>query len=519
MKRVECSSCHVFLEIEAEYYAELRGQTLDCPACNAEVKIPGTQRLHLEITPSETKECPSCRSGLVPDVLFCVQCGYDLRNGYTHAIAQATELRPRMLKAVLLGGVAVVLLLAIFLVTTISTSRKRSPISWAQPTTQAVHTEPESQQAEYHELLARYPTEQNEMSFSGPSSIKGSIHILFEGYDLPLKQVPVYLIPFSVAFQNTYNRLAEQAIPLLQTQSETPETSREWIQTTEDLIEVEKERVVDFREHTSRTVYADNNGMFAFHDLKQGQYMVFVEGTVKDRMTIWSALVVLTGGDSQVIDFGESNVGGTERVYSYAQRRSPANRSNPVSTSLPQQYSGDELCDMGVAAANQGDNRRAVEYFSAGAEAGHALCQYNLGASYIDGLGVPEDIDKGITLYRMAADQGLPVAQTKLGLAYYRGVGVHRDLSAAIHWLTQASNRGDQVAVQMRTELLIEYYDSTYGRVGGVYQTALEANDRAREILYEEQRALEQGRRMNYFSPSIRYDPLTRMYVVVLTIR
>jgi len=174
---------------------------------------------------------------------------------------------------------------------------------------------------------------------------------------------------------------------------------------------------------------------------------------------------------------------------------------------------------MGIAAANRGDHHKAVEYFSAGADAGHALCRYNLGAAYVDGLGVPRDVHKGVSLYGQAAQQGLPVAQTKLGLAYYRGVGVQQNLAVALHWFTQAANQGDQVAGQMRTELLIQYYDATYGRVGGVYQTEMEALNRWREILYEEQRALEQGRRMNYFSPSIRYDTFTQMYVVVLTIR
>ena len=84
---------------------------------------------------------------------------------------------------------------------------------------------------------------------------------------------------------------------------------------------------------------------------------------------------------------------------------------------------------------------------------------------------------------------------------------------------TPTANQGNQVVRQMSTEQLGQYYDDTYGRIGGVYETEYDALKRSRDILREEQRALEHGRRVNYFSPSIKYDAFTQMYVVVLDVR
>ncbi len=290
-------------------------------------------------------------------------------------------------------------------------------------------------------------------AYRAPATINGSISIVFRGYELPMKQVPVYLIEVTPAFGNSYNHLAAAALPHIRAQQRASANSREWIRATESLIEVEKERVVLFRNHTLRTLYSDNNGMFAFHDLKGGQYLVFVEGTVENRMLIWSELVDLKAGDRLTIRFNDSNAGATERVYAFAQART---QQQEVSSSPTRQYTGDELARMGVAASDRGDNAKAVEYYMAGAKLGHALSIYNLGASYIDGLGVPKNIHRGLELYKIAAEKGLPVAQTKLGLAYYRGYGVRRDWSRAAEYFSAAARQGDKAAAQALDELLME---------------------------------------------------------------
>ena len=458
VKRLECTACHVTLEIEDDYFAELQGQTIDCPECAAEINIPESPRLQLKQQPKPARACPNCGSAFPADAILCVQCGYDTRTGRVLRAQQSTPRQTRKPKGIIWGIAGATVAIGIVLAVVVSNSRpKPSPQSSqsSQPASPASagDREPDTPPAPRSSKPESSSTRASASSFQAPASIKGSIHIVFEGYDLPLKQVPVYLIQVTDAFRRSYNRIAEKAIPCLQAQTTAARNSREWIRATESLIEVEKERAVSFRSHVTRTVYADNNGMFSFHDLKPGQYMVLVEGTIKDRMTIWSALVDLAEADSHVLDFGESNVGGTERVYAFADVRAQA---QPEAPARPRQYTGAELCDMGIAAANRGDNQQAVEYFSAGAEAGHALCQYNLGASYIDGLGVARDYETAVFWYSKAAQQGLPVAQKKLGLCYYRGAGVTKDVSKAAYWFGQAAEQGDQEAAQVLNELLYE---------------------------------------------------------------
>lgn len=458
MKRIECTSCHVTLEIEDDYFEELKGQGFACPECAASIQIPGTRPLTLRKPSLHARACPQCKRPLPSDAVLCIQCGYDTRTGRKVARAGLDSSTQGIPKSALWGGLAAVLLVAGVGAAIVSASRSKPQLSPAQtPAPEATPPRADSTQTQPPQSSTRTVSteQQTKPAFSAPSSIKGTIHITFQGYDLPLKQVPVYLIPVSAAFGQTYNTLAQEALPLLKAQSEAPRNSRDWLRATQALIDVEKRRAVAFRQHTSRTLYTDNNGMFAFHDLESGRYMVFVEGTIKDRITIWASVVDLSQGDSKLLDFGESTVGGNERVYAFADV--PAEDSPKPASSTPQ-YTGDQLCDMGIAAANRGDQKKAVQLFATGAEAGHALCQYNLGASYIDGLGVAQDYKQAVYWYSQAAKQGLAVAQKKLGLCYYRGAGVGEDVSKAVYWFGEAAKQGDEEAGQALNELL--YADS-----------------------------------------------------------
>ena len=77
------------------------------------------------------------------------------------------------------------------------------------------------------------------------------------------------------------------------------------------------------------------------------------------------------------------------------------------------------------------------------AEQGHADAQYNLGAIYSRGEGVPEDDDEAVRWYRKAAEQGDAAAQTKLGTMYIIGKGVPEDTAEAVHWYRKAAEQGD----------------------------------------------------------------------------
>jgi TPR repeat protein len=111
---------------------------------------------------------------------------------------------------------------------------------------------------------------------------------------------------------------------------------------------------------------------------------------------------------------------------------------------------------MGFAAAKKGDYQQAVRYFAAGAKAGHARSQYNLGACYIDGLGVKKSYSQAAKWYTLSAEQGYDVAQVKLGLCYYRGAGVTENKYEAKRLFKLAADQGNVDAQDLLKELEYE---------------------------------------------------------------
>ena len=77
------------------------------------------------------------------------------------------------------------------------------------------------------------------------------------------------------------------------------------------------------------------------------------------------------------------------------------------------------------------------------AENGSANAQYNLGAMYDSGDGVPEDDAEAAKWYQQAADQGHVSAQFNLGVMYAYGEGVTEDAAEAATWYRKAANQGD----------------------------------------------------------------------------
>jgi len=80
------------------------------------------------------------------------------------------------------------------------------------------------------------------------------------------------------------------------------------------------------------------------------------------------------------------------------------------------------------------------------AEQGDALAQFNLGAMYADGQGVPKDYAEAVRWYRKAAEQGDASAQNNLGLMYADGQGVPKDYAEAVRWYRKAAEQGDASA-------------------------------------------------------------------------
>ena len=66
------------------------------------------------------------------------------------------------------------------------------------------------------------------------------------------------------------------------------------------------------------------------------------------------------------------------------------------------------------------------------AEQGNAAAQYNLGAMYENGQGVPRDNAEAEKWYRLAAGQGLADAQFTLGVRYENGQGVPQNIDGGL---------------------------------------------------------------------------------------
>ena len=75
-----------------------------------------------------------------------------------------------------------------------------------------------------------------------------------------------------------------------------------------------------------------------------------------------------------------------------------------------------------------------------------ASAQYNLGALYASGAGVPQSDTMARQWWEKAAAQGHASAQDILGALYYKGIGVPQDYAMARQWSEKAAAQGDEGA-------------------------------------------------------------------------
>jgi len=94
----------------------------------------------------------------------------------------------------------------------------------------------------------------------------------------------------------------------------------------------------------------------------------------------------------------------------------------------------------GLAAFKNKDYERAFREWKAGADAGQAEAQFDLGVLYAKGLGVARDLTAAADWYRKSAQQGNAEAEFALGQMYSRGWGVPRDVADAIRWFEMANS-------------------------------------------------------------------------------
>ena len=85
--------------------------------------------------------------------------------------------------------------------------------------------------------------------------------------------------------------------------------------------------------------------------------------------------------------------------------------------------------------------------YKVGAEGGHALCQYQAGHMYYQGLGVAVDY-KQARLWIEKAAQDYPAAVGQLGVLYHEGKGVTPSWRRARELYQRAIELGDSEVVE-----------------------------------------------------------------------
>ena len=85
----------------------------------------------------------------------------------------------------------------------------------------------------------------------------------------------------------------------------------------------------------------------------------------------------------------------------------------------------------------------SIEALRTRANAGDVDGQYNLGAMYANGRGVPQDAVEAVAWYRQAAEQGQVGSMSMLGFHYLLGDGVREDDVEAYKWFILATTYTD----------------------------------------------------------------------------
>lgn len=87
------------------------------------------------------------------------------------------------------------------------------------------------------------------------------------------------------------------------------------------------------------------------------------------------------------------------------------------------------------------DHKNAADYRT-DAINGNAIAQFNLGQSYLKGLGIKPDTIQAVYWWRKSAEQGEPNAQNNMGAAYKSGWGnLTKNTETAIYWYKKAAEK------------------------------------------------------------------------------
>ncbi len=94
------------------------------------------------------------------------------------------------------------------------------------------------------------------------------------------------------------------------------------------------------------------------------------------------------------------------------------------------------------------DINKAIYWFSRSADHENVWAQNNMGVMYHDGTGVPQDFNKAFQYYFLAATKGFSRGMLNVARMYLQGQGVLRDGEKAVEWYTKSSESGFKLADQ-----------------------------------------------------------------------
>lgn len=104
-------------------------------------------------------------------------------------------------------------------------------------------------------------------------------------------------------------------------------------------------------------------------------------------------------------------------------------------------------CEAELAAPDQVSS--CIEDLQIHARRGDPGAQTTLGVAYYQGMGVPQNAAKAVSLWQQAAEQDFPNAEAVLGGAYYLGAaGLKKDQDKAFALLHKAATGGSEIARQ-----------------------------------------------------------------------
>ena len=113
------------------------------------------------------------------------------------------------------------------------------------------------------------------------------------------------------------------------------------------------------------------------------------------------------------------------------------------------------------------------------AERGNAAAQFELGECYSNGLGVPQNTEEAVRLFRLSAEQGNAQGQFHLGISYGSDIaGSPENQEEAMKWIRKSAEQGYPEAVELldamdRQDAESAYSEAVVGDADAQYQLGM----------------------------------------------